>query len=190
MFLDTLQKEQMRQLYRACVNLASSERSKGRGPYKVDWVADILEWAASNLMPLDKEEFAKLPLDKVFSLPGFNEDVHAVAFSCRGMLENIKEAKRCRPEWINLMVDGTYKLDYIKWTLISVGTTTLRWDTISRDLCTQFRPFGYCFARVECESNITLLLDGLRTAAENCFDIALDDSWVKVGNSEKSVRIL
>ena len=57
MFLDSLQNKQMQRLYRACVNLASSERSKGRGPYKVDWVADILEWAASNSMPLNKYEF-------------------------------------------------------------------------------------------------------------------------------------
>ena len=78
------------------------------------------------------------------------------------------------------MLDGTYKLDYIKWTIIFVGTTSLRWDRQHNDLVMQFMPFGYCFTNVESESNVLLLLNGLKEVATMFYDIDLDDSWVKV----------
>lgn len=179
-FMDGLTARRSCQLYRACVNLSSTERKKGRGPFKMLWVSDLMEWAASNLVPGSKDAFERLVTDQVVVLPGFKEDIRAVAFSCRGMIENIREAKNQRPDWLNVMIDGTYKLDYIRWTLISVGTTTLRWDPTSNDLVTQFIPFGYCFADVEMRENILLLLDGLKELAARFYEIDLDDSWVKV----------
>lgn len=178
-FIDGLGNKQ-HSFYRAVVNLGREENRRGRGPYRMEWVSDLMVWAAAHEVPDTKEELDRMQEDTLVVLPGFGAEVQAVAFSCRGMLENIRDAKRTRPEWVNVMIDGTYKLDYIKWTLISVGTTSLRWNREHNDLVTQFIPFGYCFANVESEGNVLVLLNGLKEVAARFYDIQFDDSWVKV----------
>ena len=89
-FMDGLSDRRTCQLYRALVSLSQTERKKGRGPFKMTWVSDLMEWAASNLVPESKDAFERLVTDQVVVLPGFNEDIRAVAFSCRGMIENIR----------------------------------------------------------------------------------------------------
>ena len=62
-FIDGLGETKTLQLYRALVNLSQTERKKGRGPFKMTWVSDFMEWAASNLVPESKDAFERLVTD-------------------------------------------------------------------------------------------------------------------------------
>ena len=64
-FIDGLSDMRIQQLYRAFVNLSQTGRKKGRGPFKMTWVSDLMEWAASNLVPETKDAFERLVTDQV-----------------------------------------------------------------------------------------------------------------------------
>ena len=46
-------------------------------------------------------------------------------------------------------VDGIHKLHHGRWVLIPVGTHSLRYDTIKKEIVTTFRPWCFLFAKSE-----------------------------------------
>ena len=103
----------MAKLYRAIVNLATTVSRQQRAPHKLEDVSDLMEWAARHTFPELREEFLTCLADELRVLPkGFDNTSKYAIFSCRSVLSNLNSTKLRRPDSLNVMMDGTFKIDY------------------------------------------------------------------------------
>lgn len=79
---------------------------------------------------------------------------------------------------LHLMTDGTHKVSFNKWVLLTVGTTTIRKSSFKRKLVNTFLPIAFCFARSETAPAFLTLFRGLSSTCRELFGVALDPSAV------------
>eukprot|EP00873_Tetraselmis_striata_P027766 jgi/Tetstr1/448030/TSEL_035331.t1 len=58
---------------------------------------------------------------------------------------------------LRLVTDGTHKIPYGKWVLLTLGTHSIEYDMEKYDLVHSFRPISFCFAQEEDGAAMTLM---------------------------------
>ena len=158
-------------LYGQIRNMQRNGLRISKGPLLLDTCSDLMEWSASRLFP---DSIDICPLDALYVLPqGYRADLKAVVFSSRNVLSNLKRAFTGRPRGFSIMIDGTFKLHYGGFTLITAGVTTLAWSSRGSGLSQSFRPAAYCFASAESGDMVRLLLEAMKASCEKFFGFTL-----------------
>jgi hypothetical protein len=133
------------------------------GPNLMETSADLMNWAASHTFPESIKEFLACPESDLRVLRrGYSPDVRAVVFSSLKLTQNILKAQYDRRHNFTLMMDGTHKLHFGKWLLVTCGVISLRWSPSNSGLSQTFRPVAYCFCESENERAVTLLLEAVK----------------------------
>ena len=89
--------------------------------------------------------------------------MQAVVFSSRNILSNAVRAFISKPDSFCIMVDGTWKFHYGGWVLVTVGTTSLGWNSRYGGLSNTFRPIAYCFSSTgENTRAVEMLLEAVK----------------------------
>ena len=136
---------------------------KNGGPLVFETCADLMNWAASHTFPDSTDAFLQCEETTLHVLPcGYRNDVRGVVFSSFKIVQNILKAQFDRPDNFTLMLDGTYKLHWGGWVVITVGVISLDWNRVNSGLSQSFRPVAYCFCESERKETITLLLHSVK----------------------------
>jgi hypothetical protein len=141
------------------------------GPNLLENCADLMNWAAAHTFPEAVDNFFACDNSKLHVLhTGYRQDVKAVVFSSLKLTQNILKAQYDRPYNFTLMVDGTHKLQYGSWILITCGVLSIRWSPSNSGLSQTFQPVAYCFCETESEAAAALLLESVQRL---CFRYAM-----------------
>jgi hypothetical protein len=133
------------------------------GPIFMDTTADLMNWARSHIFPESVKDFLACQESELNVLPrGYRSDVRAVVFSSLKLTLNILKAHFDRPYNFTLMMDGTHKLHFGKWLLVTCGVISLRWSRSNSGLSQTFKPVAYCFCESENDRATTLLLESVK----------------------------
>jgi hypothetical protein len=122
------------------------------GPDKMASVADLHEYTSNNILPESVDEAKKMaPAALVILKGGVYQlsQAHGFSFSCRALLENFLSARAAWGVSIPLETDGTYKLLYNGWVLLTLGTHSVYYDKNRRKTAHQFRPLSFMFCTSE-----------------------------------------
>lgn len=143
---------------------------KGKGVRALSSFADLQEWVDSNLLPAPQNMDDDVEVDKLFVLRnGVQAEAEAVAFSTIELLRTVQYVQLSGLP-LHFMTDGTHKVSFNRWVLLTVGTTTIRPPTNSHvDLVNSFIPIAFCFARTESEGAFCTLFKAVVDSCEELF---------------------
>eukprot|EP00873_Tetraselmis_striata_P033254 jgi/Tetstr1/453518/TSEL_040486.t1 len=128
-----------------------------KGPRAYESIADLRDWARRNEMPPLNSGDSNAPLedDKLVVLQ-FSEEAKGVVFTTMGLFRTLRLAETGSLP-LCLVTDGTHKIHYGKWVLLTLGTHSIEYDMEKYDLVHSFRPISFCFAQEEDGAPMTLL---------------------------------
>jgi hypothetical protein len=133
------------------------------GPNLLETCADLMNWAAAHTFPESVNNFFACENSKLHVLRrGYRPDVRAVVFSSLKLTQNLLKAQFDRKHNFTLMLDGTHKLQYGNWILVTCGVISLRWSPSDSGLSQTFQPVAYCFCETESEPATALLLESVK----------------------------
>ncbi|KAE9015272.1 hypothetical protein PR003_g15821 [Phytophthora rubi] len=187
-----------------------SQLLHSRGDYNISSMADIMKWAAPKMCKSkevffkeeenayqvvgDPKTFAKTPFNyrhellvlDIFTEPVGKKDVsYGIIFTTRKLFRNAALAALGQREGVLAVTDGTYKIDFNNWTLISFGTCGVRYTT-KKQYQHKFYPIAFLFVRAE----TTLAYNKLFTVVKNfTSDFFGGDLNVKFGSMDHSAAI-
>eukprot|EP00873_Tetraselmis_striata_P034853 jgi/Tetstr1/455117/TSEL_041969.t1 len=120
-----------------------------KGPRAYESIADLRYWARRNEMPPLNSGDSDAPLedDKLVVLQ-LNEEAKGVVFTTICLFSTLSLAETGSLP-ICLVTDGTHKIHYGKWLLLTLGTHSIEYDMEKYDLVHKFRPISFCFAQEE-----------------------------------------
>eukprot|EP00873_Tetraselmis_striata_P025865 jgi/Tetstr1/446129/TSEL_033729.t1 len=126
-----------------------------KGPRAYESIADLRYWARRNEMPPlnSADSDAALEDDKLVVLQFSDE---AKVITTMGMFRILSLAETGNLP-LCLITDGTHKIHYGKWVLLSLGTHSIEYDMEKCNLVHSFRPLSFCFAQEEDGAAMTLL---------------------------------
>eukprot|EP00873_Tetraselmis_striata_P036714 jgi/Tetstr1/456978/TSEL_043643.t1 len=159
-----------------------------KGPRAYESIADLRE---NEMPPLHSDDSdAPLEDDKLVVLQ-FSDEAKGVVFTTMGLFRTLWLAEAGNLP-LCLVTDGTHKLHYGKWVLLTLGTHSIEYDVEKYNLVHSFRPisFSFCFAQEEDGAAMTLLfkttidahkkmnniMEGWHNAAKNAFPKGLRNS--------------
>ena len=70
-------------------------------------------------------------------------------------------------------IDGVHKLHHGRWVLIPIGTHTLRYDEVKKQVVQSFRPWAFLFCPTETGVHVTQALFSLEATAEMLWGVRL-----------------
>lgn len=156
-------------------NFARTMARHRKGQWALSTNADLLNFGAQYELPRNASSGSALGEDELVVLRnGYKVGVSALAFSSMKMLHNFKLAYEGRDGVYSVMFDGTAKMHYGKWKLITLGFPGLRWDKSTGCYCQQFHPVAYMFADEESEPNFTLFFDALEATLLELYNLPLE----------------
>eukprot|EP00873_Tetraselmis_striata_P020183 jgi/Tetstr1/440447/TSEL_003067.t1 len=128
-----------------------------KGPRAYESIADLRDWARRNEMPPPNSGDSDAPLedDKLVVLR-FSEEAKGVVFTTMGLFRTLRLAETGSLP-LCLVTDGTHKIHYGKWVLLTLGTHSIEYDMEKYALVHSFRPISFCFAQEEDGAAMTLL---------------------------------
>jgi hypothetical protein len=122
-----------------------------------------MNWAEAHTFPKSVNNFFACENSKLHVLRrGYRPDVRAVVFSSLKLTQNLLKAQFDRKHNFTLMLDGTHKLQYGNWILVTCGVISLRWSPSDSGLSQTFQPVAYCFCETESEPATALLLESVK----------------------------
>jgi hypothetical protein len=136
------------------------------GPIKMVTIADLNEFTAGHQLPSTVEEVNNLGKKTLVVLKGGVFELsqsHGFSFSCVSLLENFLSAREAWGERIPLETDGTFKILYNAWPLITLGTHSIYYDNHHGKISHQFRPISYMICKEESQESYEFLF---RTTVE------------------------
>ncbi|KAE9039064.1 hypothetical protein PR001_g7682 [Phytophthora rubi] len=148
-----------------------SQLLHSRGDYDISSMADIWKWAAPKMCKSkeiffneeeksyrvegDPKTFAKTPFNyrnkllvlDIFTEPvGTKYDSFGIVFTTRKLFRNAALAVLGQREGVLAVTNGTYKIDFNNWTLISFGTCGVRYTT-KKQYQHKFYPIAFLSVR-------------------------------------------
>eukprot|EP00873_Tetraselmis_striata_P044141 jgi/Tetstr1/464405/TSEL_009198.t1 len=128
-----------------------------KGPRAYESIADLRDWARRNEMPPlhSADSDAALEDDKLVVLQ-FCDEAKGVVFTTMGLFRTLRLAETGNLP-LCLVTDGTHKIHYGKWVLLTLGTHSIEYDMEKYNLVHSFRPISFCFAQEEDGAAMTLL---------------------------------
>eukprot|EP00873_Tetraselmis_striata_P008835 jgi/Tetstr1/429099/TSEL_019062.t1 len=140
-----------------------------KGPRAYEYIADLRDWHRRNEMPplnsVDSD--AALEYDKLVVLQ-FSDEAKGVVLTTMGMFRTLRLAETGNVP-LCLVTDGTHKIHYGKWVLLTLGSHSIEYDMEKYNLVHNFRPISFCFAQEVDGAAMTLMFKTTMDTHKNMY---------------------
>ena len=170
-----------------------AKRKNDSGPIMVKTSADLKEYTQALELPSDPnellEELGELDPKQLVILPGgvfeFGDGLGFV-FSTPALLQNMQRALEEWEDDLPLETDGTYKVSYNGWPLLSLGSHTLHYNKNTHKIQQSYRPFSIMLTQTESKDAFVKLFDCTKNICDALYHRELTG---RNANSDKADEI-